>query len=74
MGKDNIDVRLLEALERALEALNNVLSAETTGVGLLAACAKEDFCGEDVPGWVSEKLVMNLYGLLLTRHGARQAP
>lgn len=58
MGKDNIDVRLLEALERALKTLDDVLSAETTGVGLLAASAKEDLCGEDVPGWVSEELVM----------------
>lgn len=50
MGKDNIDVRLLQALERALETLNDVLSAETTSVGLLAASTEEDLCSEDVPG------------------------
>lgn len=50
MGKDNIDVRLLQALERALETLDDVLSAETAGVGLLAASTEEDLCGEDVPG------------------------
>jgi hypothetical protein len=65
MGKDNIDIRLLETLERALETLDDVLSAKTAGVGLLAASSEEDLCGEDVPGWVSEKHAIDLYGYLL---------
>lgn len=48
VGEDNVDIRLLETLQRALEALNDVLAAQTSGVGLLATSAKEDLCGEDV--------------------------
>lgn len=42
VGKDNIDVRLLEALKGALETLNQVLLGATTGVRLLASSAEED--------------------------------
>jgi hypothetical protein len=44
----NVHVRLLQPLQRALETLDNVLPAEATGVGLLAACAEEDLGAEDV--------------------------
>ena len=37
VGEHDVDVRLLQTSEGALETLNNVLAGETTGVGLLAA-------------------------------------
>lgn len=49
MGEDDIHVGLFQALEGALETLDDVLAGETSGVGLLAACAEEDLCCEDVP-------------------------
>jgi hypothetical protein len=41
MGENNIDIWLLETLQRGLETLNDVLLAQTTSVGLLAACTEE---------------------------------
>ena len=46
--KDNIDVRLLQALERALQPLDDMLSAEATSVRLLTASAEEDLGGKNV--------------------------
>lgn len=42
MREDDIDVVVLETLERALQALDNVLLAQSSGVGLLAASSKEN--------------------------------
>ena len=42
MSKYNIDVVVLQTLERALEALDDVLLAQSTGVGLLASCSEEN--------------------------------
>jgi hypothetical protein len=58
VGEDNVDVRLFQALEGALETLNDVLAGETAGVGLLAACAKEDLGCEDISesvSWLAKK-------------------
>lgn len=48
VGEDDVDIGLLETLQRALEALDDVLAAQASGVGLLAASAEEDLCGENV--------------------------
>ena len=48
MGKDDVDIWLLHALETALETLNNMLPRQPTGVWLLATSAKEDLCRQDV--------------------------
>jgi hypothetical protein len=48
MSEHNIHVRLLETLERALQTLHHMLPRQSTGVGLLATRAEEDFGGEDV--------------------------
>lgn len=48
MCEDNIDVRLFEALERALESLNDVLPAQATSVWLLASSSKEDLGSKHV--------------------------
>jgi len=37
VGEYNVDVGLLQTSDGALEALDNVLAGEATGVGLLAA-------------------------------------
>ena len=66
VSEDNVDVWLLESLERALESFTDVLLGETTGVGLLASSPKEDLGGKDVliPG--PAKLLEGLSHLLLT--------
>jgi len=46
--ENNVHVRLLQPLQRALETLDNVLSAEATGVGLLTASAEEDLGAQNV--------------------------
>jgi hypothetical protein len=38
----DVDVVVLQALERALETLDDVLLAQSTGVGLLASCSEEN--------------------------------
>jgi hypothetical protein len=48
MSKDNVDIWLLETLERALEALDDVFARETTSVRLFATCAKEDLGRQDI--------------------------
>ena len=48
VGEDDIDVGGLEALDGGLETLDDVLAAETAGVGLLATGAEEDLGGQDV--------------------------
>ena len=48
VGEDNIDVRGLETLDGGLETLDDVLAAETAGVGLLATGTEEDLSGQDV--------------------------
>ena len=68
MGKDDIDVGLLQALEGALETLDDVLAGETSGVGLLAACTEEDLCCEDVPDLLDQLIENGVWGL--TRLGA----
>ena len=68
MGEDDIDVGLLHALEGALETLNDMLAGETSGVGLLAACTKEDLGCEDVPGLLDELIKTGVWRL--TRLGA----
>jgi hypothetical protein len=42
MGEDDVNIVMLETLERALQALDNVLLAQSPGVGLLASCSKVD--------------------------------
>ena len=42
MCEDDINVRLLQALERVLKTLDDVLAGETASVGLLATSAEED--------------------------------
>jgi len=68
VGKDDIDVGLLQALEGALETLDDVLAGETSGVGLLAACTEEDLCCEDVPDLLDQLIENGVWGL--TRLGA----
>ena len=68
MGEDDIDVGLLHALEGALETLDDVLAGETTGVGLLAACAEENLCCEDVPDLLDQLIKIGAWRL--TRLGA----
>lgn len=48
MSEHDVHVRLLQAGQRALQALDDVLAGETAGVGLLAASAEEDLRGEHV--------------------------
>lgn len=48
MSKYNIDVVVLQALQGALQSLNDVLLAQTTGVGLLPRGAEEDLCRQNV--------------------------
>lgn len=48
MSEDNIDVVMLQALQRALQTLDDMLLAQTAGVGLLPRCAEEDLGGQDV--------------------------
>jgi hypothetical protein len=48
VGKDNVDVGLLQPLQRALQSLDNVLPAQTAGVGLLASSTEEDFGRQNV--------------------------
>lgn len=46
--KNNVHVGLLQSLQRALESLHDVLPAQATSVGLLAAGTEEDLCAQDV--------------------------
>ena len=46
--KNDIHVRLLQSLQRALESLHNVLPAQSTGVGFLAAGTEENLGAQDV--------------------------
>lgn len=48
VGQDDIHIRLLQPLQRALEALDDVLPAQAAGVGLLAAGAEEDLGAQHV--------------------------
>jgi hypothetical protein len=48
VSEDNIDVVMLQTLQGALQALDDVLLAQTTGVGLLSRCSKEDFGRQNV--------------------------
>jgi hypothetical protein len=60
VGKDDIDVRVLQTGQGALEALDDVLLRQAPGVGLLPLCAEEDLCRQDVfvtwPGQLLEGL------------------
>jgi hypothetical protein len=60
VGKDDIDVRVLQTGQGALEPLNDVLLGQAPGVGLLPLCAEEDLCRQDVlvtwPGELLEGL------------------
>lgn len=42
MSENDVDIVELQALERALEALDEMLLAQAVGIGLLATGAKED--------------------------------
>lgn len=42
VSQDNVNVIVVQSLEGALQALDNVLLGETTSVGLLATSTKED--------------------------------
>lgn len=63
MSKDDIDVVVLETLQGALQALNDVLLAQSPGVGLLAASSEEHLAlsaiaplttnGHDLPLWTA---------------------
>lgn len=48
MGEHNVYVGLIHTLERALQSLDDMLPAETAGVGLLTSGTKEDLGGEDI--------------------------
>lgn len=48
VSEDNIHVVVLQALQGALKALNNVLLAQATGIGLLPRCSKEDLGRQNV--------------------------
>ena len=48
VGENDVDVRLLQTGQGALETLDDVLPAETAGVGLLATGAEKDLGGQDV--------------------------
>lgn len=48
VGEDDIDVWGLQALQAGLEALDDMLSRQAAGVGLLASGAEEDLCDQDV--------------------------
>jgi hypothetical protein len=60
VGKDDIDVRVLQTGQGALEPLDDVLLGQAPGVGLLPLCAEEDLCRQDVlvtwPGELLEGL------------------
>jgi hypothetical protein len=60
VGKDDIDVRVLQTGQGALETLDDVLLGQAPGVGLLPLCAEEDLCRQDVlvtwPGELLEGL------------------
>jgi len=49
VSKDNINVWLLEALERALKTLDDVLLGEAASIGLLTAGTEEDLCNDESP-------------------------
>jgi len=48
VSQDDIDVVVVQSLEGALQALNDVLLGKTTGVGLLAASTEEDLGRDDI--------------------------
>ena len=48
VSKHNVDIGLLQAAQRALQAFYDVLSAQATGVWLFTAGAEEDFGAEHV--------------------------
>lgn len=55
--QDNVDVRLLEALQTRFEAFDDMFAAEAARVGLLSTCAEEDLCAQDIfVAWPSKFL------------------